>query len=276
MKYLISLFFFFLLLLISNQTLFAQFDEENSFSSQNQEKSFSFGIHAGIIGSTGYYQYHDGPEPPIYSVLANPAAGCNFNFQIGKGFSIESTLGYRGKGDRIDMGEWLLEIEPPIYSVEWITAQTEGEGYVQTRLGYIELGFFPVIHFSEGFRMGVGGYGAIGVHGKEKSDYKISHFFEGSLIDVEIVDATREIEFVDLISGQDTETTRYINSLDYGLGVFFDFGRKPLTFRFTGNYGLQTWQPDTDLFGNSELPKETYHVLAMFSVQYWFGKTSPN
>ena len=272
MKYFIYLLLSFLFLFASNNPILAQLDQKSESSTLNQEKAFSFGIHAGVIGSTGYYQYHDGPEPPIYSVLASPAAGCNFDFRLGKGFSIESTLGYRGKGDRIDMGDWIAEIEPPEYSVEWIIADSEGEGFVQTRLGYIELGLFPVIHFNDRFRLGLGGYGAIGVHGKEKSDYQISHFFQGSLIDQEVIDNTREIEFVDLISDQDSETTRYINSLDYGVALFLDFGKKPVTYRFTGNYGLQTWQPDTDLFGNSELPKETYHINGMFSVHYWFGK----
>lgn len=239
---------------------------------ERKSSGVSFGLHAGVSASTGIYNYKNGPEPPLASILIGPTGGVNIDFRISNGFSIESILAYRLKGDRIDIADWIASVEEPVSNGNWIVLTPEADGYVQTKIGYFEIALLPVFHFSDNFRFGIGGYGCLGLHGEEKSDYQIDFLLDGEIFTREIVNDTRTIEFADLISSEDNETTRYLNSLDYGLVGFLGFGQSPLTFRLTFNYGLQTWEPDNNLLSSGELPAETYHLNGIFTVHYWFGK----
>jgi hypothetical protein len=227
---------------------------------------------AGINGASGLYNYKSGPEPPVPSLLPAPSIGINVDFPLFKAISMEATLSYRGKGDRIDMQDWFDSFELPPTDGVWEVAYPEADGIIQTYIGYGELALCPVFAFSESFRLGLGGYVAGGIHGKEKSDYTIDYYFEGEIFSREVINESRQIEFVELVSLQDTDEVRYINRLDYGFTAFMDIGQGPLSYRFTFNLGQESWEPENDLFGEGNQPQETYHLTGMFSLHYWFGK----
>ncbi|MBT8190997.1 MAG: outer membrane beta-barrel protein [Bacteroidia bacterium] len=234
-----------------------------------KESAFRIGVFLGANGATGLYNYKNGPNPPVLSVLPAYSVGAMFNMKLSPGFSLESSLAYRLKGDRINMFKWIDKIEPPTTSGPWIILDTEGDGTIKTEIGYIEWSVTPVFELSSSARIGLGGYFASGIHGKEKSDYTISSYFEGELASRDEIKSTRDIEFVDILGTDDTDAVRYINRFDYGFTTFIGFGTMPWTVRLTASYGRQTWEPDNDLFGSGETPRETYHLTGMLSVHYW-------
>lgn len=240
--------------------------------SAKTKKRIQLGAFAGINAATGLYNYKAGPEPPVLSLLPAASIGININFSLVKAVSLETALAYRGKGDQIDMADWFNSFELPPSGGVWEVAYPEADGTIKTYLGYAEMGLYPVFAFSESIRLGLGAYAAAGLHGKETSDFKIDYYLNGELISSETVKESRNIEFVDLISLEDSDEVRYINRLDYGFTGFMDFGKQPLTWRLTAHYGMQTWEPENDLFGSGNKPEETYHLTGMFSLHYWFGK----
>jgi hypothetical protein len=218
------------------------------------------------------YDYKTTPNPPAYSVLIAPSANIHLDWRISKSFSIQSMIGYRGKGDRIDVAEWISSIEQSYVGGDFITPYQEADGFIQTYVGYGELSLFPVINLGKQWQLGAGGYVAAGLHGEEKSDFEVSTFLEGNLIDKETAKRTRTIEFSDLVSVADDQTTRYFNRLDYGLMGYLGVKISPLMLGFTVHYGFEPWEPDSDLFGSAQNPRETYHLTGSVFLSYYFGK----
>lgn len=253
-------------------------DQRNSTTGQEEkniesadEKKLHFGVFGGITAATGIYDYKGQPNPPATSMLAAPAAGILMDWIIANKISLRASISYRGKGDRIDVGEWTSGIEQIEFGGEWETAELQADGFIRTYVGYAELAVFPVIQTSTKFRLGIGGYIAAGLHGKEKSDYVQTIYLDGDLLAENVVLSDRKIEFTSQLGNLDSETTRYFNRMDYGFIGYLGFGTRPITFGITFNYGRVPWEPDNDQSGISSRTTETYHISSLIAVNYWFN-----
>lgn len=229
------------------------------------------GITAGINAATGIYDYRGAPEPPAYSILPAPTFGACLDWRISPRFSLQSGLYYRGKGDRINVGEWISNIELATTDYGFAPSYTEAEGHIATYVGYLEVPVYPVVNLSAGFQIGLGPYLAIGLHGTEKSDYKTSFFVEGDLLDRQEVKESRKIEFADVIALEDNSATRYFKRLDYGLIGYVGIRARKLTLGCTVNYGLAQWEPEFRLFSTQKAPTETHHLTGALLMTYYPG-----
>ncbi|MCB0546794.1 MAG: outer membrane beta-barrel protein [Phaeodactylibacter sp.] len=228
------------------------------------------GITAGINAATGIYDYRGATEPPAFSILAAPTLGASLDWRISPRFSLQSGLFYRGKGDRIDIGEWISSIESGLSNEGFASSYTEAEGHIQTYVGYLECPIYPVLNLSAGFQLGAGPYLAIGLHGKEKSKYKTSYFVEGNLLGREEVNDSRKIQFADVIALEDNSTTRYFRRIDYGVVGYLGIRTRKMTVAWTVSYGLQQWEPELKLFASQKAPTETRHLSGAMLLTYYF------
>lgn len=239
--------------------------------SKNQSVSiFNLSLHGGLNTATGLYDYQLSPTPPTFSILLAPSLGIGMDLRISKAFSVESSLAYRGKGNRINMKKWVKSFDPIPSENGTEVATPEGKGFISTYAGYGEFGLCPVIHLSSISRIGIGAYASIGIHGKEKSDYTIEYSIDGQIQDKQEVDRIRQIKFYTSIAPESDADNKSFNYFDYGYTLFLDFGKKPLTYRFTLNWGQKTWEPDTERIDSEDLLDTTSHLTGMFSIHYWF------
>ena len=229
------------------------------------------GITAGANAATGLYDYKGAPEPPAFSMLFAPTAGASFDWRISRRFSLQSALLYRGKGDRIDVGAWISSFEELPQDYGFTSSYTEAEGFIQTYVGYLEWPVYPVLNLSAGFQIGIGPYLAIGLHGKERSDYKTSYYVDATLLSRETVKESRKVEFADIVALEDDASTRYFNRLDYGLVGYLGIRASKLAVGWTINYGLAQWEPQTRLLGTEQDTTETRHLTACMLLTFFLA-----
>lgn len=228
------------------------------------------GITAGINAATGVYDYRGAAEPPAYSILPAPSFGASLDWRFTPRLSLQSGLYYRGKGDRIDVGEWISSIAPPAYNDGFAPSYSEADGHIQTYVGYLEWPVYPVLNLSAGFQIGIGPYIALGLHGTEKSDYKSSFFVDGNLLSREEVKQNRKVQFADIIALEDDTNTRYFNRLDYGVMGYLGIRARKMTVGWTVSYGLQPWEPELKLFSSQRAATESRHLTAAMLLTYFF------
>ena len=244
-----------------------------SFKKQGADfkKGFFVGLIVGGNVNAALYDYKTAPEPP-FGFAFGPSAGVAFDWRMARSFSLQSTLAYRVKGNRIDMEKWVTSVEDEYYyDPNIIFPAIEADGYLKTSISYLEWSLCPVFH-ADVLQLGFGGYLAAGLSGEETADYEISYYLEGELLDQDIVNTTRDVEFVDLIAADNDESTLYLNRIDYGLTAYMGFAIDPITIGMTFNYGLNQWEPENKLFSSSKPPNETRHITGMLSLAYYFGK----
>jgi hypothetical protein len=248
--------------------------EAENMRIEMQEAAFKKGFFVGLIAggnvNAALYDYQTAPEPPL-GFAFGPSAGIAIDWRMARSFSLQSVLAYRVKGNRIDVAEWVTSLEDAYpYDPIILFPAIEADGYLKTSIHYLEWSLCPVFHVDI-LQLGFGGYLAAGLSGKETADYEISYYLEGELFDQDIVNTTRDVAFVDLISAGD-ESALYINRMDYGLTGYMGFAIDPLTIGMTFNYGLNQWEPENNLFSSSKPPNETRHITGMLSLAYYFGK----
>lgn len=228
------------------------------------------GITAGINAATGIYDYRGATEPPAYSILFAPTFGGSLDWRISPRFSLQSGLYYRGKGDRINIGEWISDIELSTADYRFAPSYTEAEGHITTYVGYLELPVYPVVNLSAGFQIGLGPYLAFGLHGTEKSDYKTSFFVEGTLLDRQEIKESRKIQFAGALALEDDNNTRYFQRLDYGVRGSLGIRARKMTIAWTVSYGLRPWEPELKIFSSRKSATETRHLTGAMLLIYFF------
>ncbi|HHH54625.1 MAG TPA: hypothetical protein ENK91_13270 [Bacteroidetes bacterium] len=286
MKHYINIITFF----IFSASIFAQ--EFNSINDSSSDFSFSeiqqkkdiktpvkysgvlFGLNVGLNVNTGFYDYKTGPNPPSGSFMLAPSGGMLLGFQFSKLFSIQSFLKYQIKGDRIDVAKWLNKYEaPPTVNAVW---EIEPSGIITTSLHYIEASLIPVFgigDFRDGMQIqfGAGGFAAYGLKGTEKNDYSFKYYLDSEFDSEDIVEETKQVEFVKWIPTTNADNIKYFNGFDYGLlfygglrynkinvGINFSWGMKQLEY---GNLDFGYWTKAADI---------SKTATATFSLTYIF------
>jgi hypothetical protein len=226
------------------------------------EKStgFLFGLSAGINISARAYDYQVNPTPPFGSFRFAPSGGLVLGYQFGKSFGLQTLWKYQGKGDKINVANWLNEFESP----QTVTAVwgIEPSGSITTRLHYAEVSLLPVFGLgsfrkSVQFQFGFGGFAAFGLGGSEIQDYRFTYFLDYEFDSEDVIQQSRQVEFVTLIPDTYGDEYVYFNSVDYGvllygglrynnvnLGAYFTFGMKELEYASL-NFGF--WSQPKDL-----------------------------
>lgn len=244
--------------------------DPDSLKSDKKLAFFGMALSGGLSISTGNYKYISGAEPPMNSFLLSPTGSLGFDLRFGKIFSIRSDIRYHSKGDHIQIQNWLDQLDQDEDQGDWITPTAVSNGSVKTTVNYIEVSLVPTFHLGAWVHFGFGAYAGVGLSGREISDFTIEYYVEDHLIDIYSDSSQRTIMF-ELFSGvEDTEEIRYFNMLDYGVVGILGFGHKPLTLDLSFQYGLESWQSETDLFGYTINPDKTQHLGLMVSASYWF------
>lgn len=214
-----------------------KFTEPEGFKSR-----FRLGFTVGANAATRKFDYAVGANPPSNSYRITPTAGLTFDLELWRKFHLQSSLLYKAKGDRINMGNWSEEYEYP--TIGAAVFEVSADGFTSTLLHYGELSFMPIIGFGgEGaqFQVGAGGFVAYGIAGKEKHDYTVSYFLDHELESEEVFDFERDVEFVGLIKDSDDPKKVYYEKIDHGylfysglrfsnvnLGAYLAWGRQQL------------------------------------------------
>ena len=191
---------------------------EEEIESEGFKSRFRLGFTAGLNAATRQFNYKVGANPPSASYRLAPTAGLTFDLELWRKFYLQSSLLYKGKGDRIDMGLWSQEYSfPEVGSAVW---EVTADGFTTTALHYAELSLMPIIGIGdEGaqFQLGAGGFVAYGFGGKEKLDYTISYYLDYTLDSEVVVNEERKIKYVGLFKTEDNPDEIYLKKLDYGL-----------------------------------------------------------
>jgi hypothetical protein len=235
--------------------------------------SFRVGITAGATVSTGSYQYGDGPEPPSFNPLVFPGGGLTLDWRTSRRFSLQNSLLYKSKGDRIDMKTWTEEFYHSLASFTDPAITVKGEGTIMHDIRYLEWTISANMIVSRVFEAGVGLFAAAGLSGMETEDYAINYLFSGIEFRTDEVNNERPVEFVSVLQTDEASDTLYFNRFDYGLAGRVGFRTGPLTWAVSLNYSFGNWEPaQYDLFGTRESLNQTRHISGMVSLSYLFGK----
>ena len=225
---------------------------------EKSRSAFRVGFTAGVNAATRITDYKVGANPPDNSYRLAPAAGFTFDLRIWRKFYLQSSLLYKGKGDRIDMGLWTEEFSfPEVGSAVW---EVEADGFTTTTLHYAELSLMPVFGIGDEdiqFQIGAGGYVAYGISGKEKRDYTISYYLDYELDSEEIVKEEKTVKFVGLIQSEDNPDEIYLKSVDYGLLFYAGLRLSDINLGAYLAKGYQQLEQDEDNLFVSEAPVVT-------------------
>ncbi len=237
---------------------------------------FDLGFTVGGSFSTSVYEYQSEINSPPTSFLIAPAGGLTLDLELGRSFGLMTGVYYKGKGGRIDIGEWASSF--PFPQGISVTTTAEGEGFIMNSLNYLEIPFLAVIALNAGgnqqFRIGAGPYVGIGLFGKEKSDYTIYYYHNGEYDREETINSEKEVEFVDIIQAEDDPEKVYWNKLDYGWYFNADLKLRPIILSATASWGRANLipQPSSSLFFSSSETKDKITSLSFtLSMTYLLG-----
>lgn len=261
MKSTIYRFNFFLLGIIFSLNVNAQYESGNKFL---------FGLTAGGGISTCRYKYNSVTTPPQLSFRIVPTAGFGFDWRMGKIFSLQFNTLYKGKGDKIDMSKWIDEI------VDNDTFQTEGkiiaDGYIETRLAYVELSLIPTLTIANTIEIGAGGFAGFGLTGKEISKYTLKYENYGFPFPDESYNDNRKVNYFILSPEEIVENELYVNRLDYGYYGHIGFRFNPFKISLGVSYSTNSREPDsklTDFF--IETFDRNYNLTGVLTLSWYPG-----
>lgn len=230
------------------------------------------GITAGGSLATNFYNYGEyGGEPPMgFNLL--PTGGLTFDFESKRAFSFYMALFFKGKGDKIDMADYVADWTFPQEEGNTITADAEGS--VSTSLYFIEFPLAFTFNFGQVRRLqfGVGGYGAYGLFGKEKSDFSITYYLNGEFLTDETVKEEMDIDLVNLAVGNEEEGKRYVNRIDYGLYFLLGYKLPPLAITVSASWGFANQLPllGSDLLTAEKSVKEVRSLTPTLTLTWFF------
>ncbi len=241
-------------------------------SPEPKNAAFRIGITADINAATRIADYKVGANPPDNSYRLAPSAGFTFDLRIWRKFYLQSSLLYKGKGDRIDMGLWTEEFSfPEVGSAVW---EVQADGFTTTTLHYAELSMMPVFGIGDDdiqFQFGAGGYVAYGLAGKEKRDYTITYYLDYELDSEEIVKEEKTVKFVGLIQSEDNPDEIYLKSVDYGLLFYAGFRLSDINLGAYLAKGYQQLEQDKDNLFVTETPVVTSKTFTWtLAMTYFF------
>jgi hypothetical protein len=232
---------------------------------------FLLGFTGGATVSSGIYQYANGPEPPSFNPIITPGGGLTFDWRMAKWFSLQNAFLYKGKGDKIDMKLWAEEFYQMLAPVSDPAFSLEAEGIVKTDIRYVEWSLCPTFVIGRVFEIGIGAFAAVGISGKETTDYIINYYWEGELIEANEVKTERPVGFALLVPTTDDPDILSINQLDYGLCGRLGFRIGAFTLAGSVSYSLEKWEPEPSLF-NEKPVTQTQNISGMVSLSFFLGK----
>ena len=224
------------------------------------------GITAGLSMATNIYDYGTlGGEPPA-GFLPLPAGGLTFDFESRGSFSFLMGLYLKGKGDKINMADYVAGWNFPQTPGSAITAAAEGS--VKTSVYWFEFPLAFCFNFGRPNRVqfGFGPYAAYGLFGKEKSDFSIQYFLDGKLLTEETTNEEKDLVLVKFLTDSEADAeARQINRVDYGLYLFLAYKLPRMAVTFSSSIGFANQIPleGTDLFSASKSEKVVKSLLLL-------------
>lgn len=230
------------------------------------------GLTVGGSLATNMYDYGVyGGEPPA-GFLPLPTAGLTFDFESKGAFSFLMGLYLKGKGDKIDMAEYVSQWSFPQDPGSVIRA--EAEGSISTSMYWAELPLAFTFNFGRPARVqfGIGGFAGYGLTGKEKSDFSITYYLEEEWLTEETIAEERDINLVHFFVENETEGTRYINRIDYGLYFLLGLKWSPFALTASASWGLSNQIPfkGSDLFSAPKSEKTIRSFTPSLTLTYFF------
>ena len=223
--------------------------------------------------ATNLYDYGTlGGEPPI-GFLPVPVGGFTFDFESRGSFSFLIGLYMKGKGDKIDMAEyvagWKFPQEPGS------TIRAEAKGSIATSMYWIELPLVLTFIFGRPNRVqfGFGPYAAYGLLGKEKSNFSIKYYLEEELLTEETIVEDKDLVLVNFLADSEAgEEARQINRIDYGLYVMLGYKFKSLAVTLSSSIGFSNLNPmeGEDLFTALKSEKVVRSLTPALTLTYFF------
>lgn len=240
-------------------------------NAQNEsDKKFLFGLTAGAGASTCRYEYNSVVPPPALSYSIVPAGGISLDWRMGHIFSLQFNTLYKGKGDKIDMAKWIDKI------VASDTFQSGGkivaDGYIETRLAYAEVALIPTFTIANKLEIGVGGFAAYGLTGKEISKYSVKYENYGFPFPDDVYDESRTANFFIISPEELVENELYVNRLDYGYYGHLGLRMNPFKISLGVSYSTNSREPDsklTDLF--IETYDRNYNLTGVLTLSWYPG-----
>jgi hypothetical protein len=233
------------------------------------------GFMAGFSMATNFYDYGTlGGEPPA-GFLPIPAAGFTFDFESKGSFSFLMGLYFKGKGDKINMADYVSEWKFPQEPGSAITA--EAEGSIKTAIYWIEVPMAFTFNIGRPNRLqfGVGPYAAYALMGKEKSDYTINYFLDGAPLTTETVKEEKDLSLVNLMADSEAEEgVRQINRIDYGIYALLGYKFSPFEITFSTSIGFANLLPfkGDNLFSATKSEKFIKSFTPTLTLTYFLKK----
>jgi hypothetical protein len=231
------------------------------------------GIAAGGSMATNFYNYGTlGGEPPA-GLLPLPAGGLTFDFESKRSFSFLIGLYFKGKGDKIDMADYVAGWTFP--QNPGSTIRAESSGSIKTSVYWVELPLVLTWNIGRPNRVqfGLGPYAAYGIMGKEKSDFSIKYYLENQLYTEETVNESKDVVLVNFLADSEAdEAARQMNRVDYGLYVLLGFKMPPFALTLSSSIGFANLNPLTgdDLFSTSKSEKVIKSFTPSLTFTYFF------
>lgn len=242
----------------------------NTYAQEVSNHKFLFAITTGAGLSTCRYIYNSVSPPPITSFRIVPTGGIGFDWRMGKVFSLQFNTLYKGKGDKIDMSKWIDQI----FASD--TTQSNGkiiaEGYIETRLAYVEASLIPTFTIANRIEIGAGVFAGYGLSGEEKSKYTIKYEnFEIPFPD-ESYDDNRKVNYFLLSPEEIIENELYVNRIDYGYYGHLGLRFNPFKISLGVSYSKNSREPDskfTDIF--IETYDRNYNLTGIITLSWYPG-----
>lgn len=281
MKYLLTAIMLFVFLCYTSNNIFGQDNPSPGIKITNKNvppgkngSKFLFGLTAGGGLSTCRYEYNSIAPPPQLSYRFVPAGGIGFDWRMGRIFSLQMNALYKGKGDKIDMGKWMDAIiaDTDIPTDTSFEGKIVADGFIETKLAYVELTLVPTFTIGQVVELGFGGYAGYGLTGKEVSDYTIKYENYGFPFPDEVVNEERPVNFFIISPEEIIENKLYVSQIDYGLYGHLGFRMKPFKLSFGVSYSSLSWEPDsrlTDLF--IETYDRNYNLTGVLTLSWYPG-----
>lgn len=239
---------------------------EEPAAEDERKKGFHFGIQVGVSSMTGLYYYRNATQPPLESFGYGYLGGLVIELDISRSFSLMSQIGYKTKGDRIDMSIYAESLEYPPIGGHFI--HVEGEGSSKHNYHYAEISLIPVISLGSKFRMGIGGYLASAISGKEINDYTLYYYQDGISSYQETVNSTKDAEIVDFFPGDISDEKIYLKRWDYGIHALIGWRYPNIMWGFSSSIGMTEIEPDP-LFSKGLKPTETKNLVVSAFFNYY-------
>ncbi len=230
----------------------------------NASAQINIGIKVGGNLSNIHQDFKDSDWEMPTKMKVGYHLGLTADMPLNDKFSFQPGLLFSNKGCGHDLDEIFGEIPP----VKATNEEIETDGFIRFSLNYIEIPL-NIAFKSNDFQIFAGPYLAMGIGGKQKSDYKLSFmgYSETYKEEVKLKPAFGEVKDSDLGDNEDA-----FSALDYGLNFGLGYMIGPILVQ--GGYSLGLGNITAKYEGASDTDrsdyKQTNRVITL-SVSYFFG-----